>query len=90
MFFVPVGVFFSFQVFFQVFEMAQAQESDSDTSYDPDNDSDISDSEDSLISYDDYDSDNSMISLEDGWSRIGVGVFEDSRPDPLPPRSTGI
>ena len=65
--------------------MAQAQGSDSDTSYDPDNDSDISDSEDSLVSEDEYDSDTSLISLEGGWSRVGVGVFDDARPDPLPP-----
>ena len=59
--------------------MAQAQASDSDTSYDPDNDSNISDSEDSLVCDDEYDSDMSLISLEGGWSRVGVGVFDEPR-----------
>ena len=66
--------------------MADAQDSDSDISYNPEDDCDVSESKESLESDNDgYDSDDSLMSLEGGWSRVGAGVFEDSRPDPLPP-----
>ena len=47
--------------------MADAQDSDSDISYNPEDDCDVSDSDESLESDNDgYDSDDSLMSLEDG------------------------
>ena len=65
--------------------MSDIEISDSDDSYRPEDDGDISESEDySSMNSDIRESDDeSIISLGDGWSRIDV--FGGKRPDPLPP-----
>ena len=65
--------------------MSASEFSDSDTSYHPVDDEDLSGSDD-YLSYDsaiDESDEDDLFTLDGGWAH--VNVYIDNRPDPLPP-----